>query len=222
MRWTGWLRGGRGGPRRNKTNLFVEAMMSTFPELHAAARAHQKPKFDAPDLVVNNTRGDRAPMATIPTRAAPELAPRPSSINDPATKPPADVAQGFDPNGPGLLSVSLRHPLDAVAAGTLAAIAWRVAEQQYPGNAGGGGGHNQEGDAFRHAYWNSTMAKSLVADRAQQFANALEISSPNRAGERQMDLYNNSQGRALASRSGPMVDIIKQAIADGKIRTRPF
>lgn len=117
---------------------------------------------------------------------------------------------------------SLRHPLDALAAGTLAAVAWRVAEQQYPGYAGGGGGHNQAGDGFRHAYWNSTMAKALGPDLAQQFANALEISSPNKSGERQMDLYNNSQGRALASRPGPMVDTIKQAIADGRIRTRPF
>ena len=194
----------------------------TFHELHAAARAHQKTKFDAPDLVVNNSRADQAPMAVIPTKAVPELAPRPRPINHPAATPPADAVLGFDPNGPGLLSVSLPHPLDALAAGNLAAIAWRVAEQQYPGHAGGGGGHNQEGDSFRHAYWNSTMAKALGPERAQEFANALEISSPNAVGERQMDLYNNNQGRALASRLGPVVDIIKRAIADGQIRTRPF
>lgn len=45
--------------------------MATFRELHAAARAHQKPKFDVPDLVVNNSRGADAPPTHIPAKAAP-------------------------------------------------------------------------------------------------------------------------------------------------------
>jgi hypothetical protein len=45
--------------------------MATFRELHAAARAHQKPKFAAPDLAVNNSRGAQAPPTHIPAKAAP-------------------------------------------------------------------------------------------------------------------------------------------------------
>lgn len=47
------------------------AKQSTFPELYAAARAHQRPKFDTPDLVVNNSRGAKAPPTLIPAKAAP-------------------------------------------------------------------------------------------------------------------------------------------------------
>jgi hypothetical protein len=43
----------------------------TFQEKKALARAHQKPKFDAPDLVVNNSRGADAPPTRIPAKAAP-------------------------------------------------------------------------------------------------------------------------------------------------------
>ena len=45
--------------------------MATFRELHAAARAHQTPEFDAPDLVVNNSRGAEAPPTVVPAKAAP-------------------------------------------------------------------------------------------------------------------------------------------------------
>jgi hypothetical protein len=45
--------------------------MATFRELHASARAHQKPRFDAPDLVVNNSRGAEAPPTVVPAKVAP-------------------------------------------------------------------------------------------------------------------------------------------------------
>lgn len=45
----------------------------TFREKKALARAHQKPQFDAPDLVVNNSRGAEAPPTLIPTKAAPSF-----------------------------------------------------------------------------------------------------------------------------------------------------
>jgi hypothetical protein len=112
------------------------------------------------------------------------------------------------------------HPLDALAAGTLGLIARRVAEKQYPGTSAGG--RNGEGDAFRHAYWNAAMAKAIGPDRAQAFAHAVEVKGDNPVGERRMDLYNNREGRALATQPGPLADTIRKAITDGVLRTRPF
>lgn len=195
--------------------------MATFRELRAAARAHQKPKFDDAELVVNNSRADQAPMAVIPTGVAPELAPRssPSTIPRQSRQPMPCWASTR------MVRACCRSP-SGIRWMPLPPVPWQLSPGGWQNSSIPAtrveGGHNQEGDGFRHAYWNSTMAKALGPDRAQQFANALEISSPNKSGERQMDLYNNSRGRALASRPGPMVDTIKQAIADGRIRTRPF
>ncbi|OAI44670.1 hypothetical protein AYO42_04430 [Rhizomicrobium sp. SCGC AG-212-E05] len=66
------------------------------------------------------------------------------------------------------------------------------------------------------------MAKAIGPDRAQAFAHAVEVQGDNPVGERQMDLYNNREGRALATKPGPLADTIKKAIADGVLRTRPF
>jgi hypothetical protein len=43
----------------------------TFHEKKALAVAHQKPKFDAPDLVVNNSRGSEAPPPVGPAKTTP-------------------------------------------------------------------------------------------------------------------------------------------------------
>lgn len=103
---------------------------------------------------------------------------------------------------------------------TTTPFARRVAEKQYPGTSAGG--RNGEGDAFRHAYWNAAMTKAIGPDRAQAFAHAVEVQGGNPVGERQMDLYNNREGRALATQPGPLADTIKKAITDERLRTRPF
>ncbi len=157
-------------------------------------------------------------MAVIP-KAAPTLVP---PINGPTARPPSDAEFGFDPKGRGLLGTFMRHPLDTIAAGTLGLIASKVADQRYPGYPDNMGGHDQEGDAFRHSYWNAAMAKTFGAERAQEFADMVERRSWNEPGQRQMDLYNNRAGRALADQPGPLADTIKKAIMDGRLRTRPF
>lgn len=116
--------------------------------------------------------------------------------------------------------VSLPRLRKAALAGILAQAAWDEAEKLYPGNIGGG--RNQEGDAFRHAYWNATMARTLGPELAKTFADANEISRPGPIGERQMDLYNNRVGRSLADEKGSASEAVKKAIANGRLRTRPF
>ena len=51
---------------------------------------------------------------------------------------------------------------------------------------------------------------------------ANEISPYKPIGERQMDLYNSREGRGLADSPGAVANTIKKAIADGRLRTRPF
>jgi hypothetical protein len=178
------------------------------------ARAHQKPE---PKLALNPAGAVRAPMTVTPSGPAASLV---IPINSPAARPPSDADFGFDAAGPGLLGVAWRHPVDAAVAGVQAVLARREAGRRYPGHSGGG--QNQEGDAFRHAYWNAIMTRLLGPERAGEYANAVEIQGSNKAGERQMDLYNNREGRALATQPGPLADTIKKAITDGRLRTRPF
>lgn len=59
--------------------------------------------------------------------------------------------------------------------------------------------HNGPGDAWRHFRWNFSMAKSMGAPTAQAFADAHEVSHPNKAAELAMDLHNNAMGRAFGA-----------------------
>ncbi len=59
--------------------------------------------------------------------------------------------------------------------------------------------HNGSGDAWRHFRWNYMMVQSIGSEAAAAFANAYEVSNPNDIGEMNMDLFNNSMGRAFAS-----------------------
>lgn len=56
-----------------------------------------------------------------------------------------------------------------------------------------------KGNSFQHAYWNVLMAKYMTSIFAAAFANAHEDYSPNYYMHKNMDLYNNSQGRILAN-----------------------
>jgi hypothetical protein len=79
--------------------------------------------------------------------------------------------------------------------------------------------HNDEADAFRHAYWNYRMTQTFGPERARAFANAYEISTLNPIGERKMDLYNNKIGRDLAvGATGSPVDNVRRAVARGQTR----
>lgn len=67
------------------------------------------------------------------------------------------------------------------------------AQEKFPRNVL----HNGPGDAWRHFRWNYSMAKTMGAPAAQDFANAHEVSSPNEPAESAMDLHNNAMGRAF-------------------------
>lgn len=52
------------------------------------------------------------------------------------------------------------------------------------------------GDAFRHAYWNALMARDVGYSWAQRWGNAHEYGEQNNDGlDKTMDLYNNRVGR---------------------------
>ncbi len=62
----------------------------------------------------------------------------------------------------------------------------------------------------------------LGPELAKTFADANEISRPDPIGERQMDLYNNRVGRSLADEKQSASEVVKKAIANGRLRTHPF
>ncbi len=182
------------------------------------ARAHQKPE---PKLVLDNSRAAQAPMAVMPAKFAPNLA---ASINDPAAQPPSDSFLEFDPWGPGQYLTGLLDRRTVSAAEKLGEEAKRLTQKLYPDDRlAGRRRHNDEADAFRHAYWNFQMTRAFGQERARDFSNLYEIFRPNPEGERRMDLYNNQIGRELAgTEDGPAIDAIQGAIARGITRNSPY
>lgn len=62
--------------------------------------------------------------------------------------------------------------------------------------------HNGNGDAFRHAYWNALMVKHIDYNWAYDWATAHEEGAPNNPPlEKEMDLYNNREGRLRVNTS---------------------
>lgn len=131
---------------------------------------------------------------------------------------------GFDPNGPGEWEMLRNHPVDTLRARLIADEARNEAIRQYENNdisltIG-------EGDAYRHGLWSYKMAKELGPDKAKDYGDAHEISSPNNDGDRLKDVYNNAVGRELAldpSNHGKSdSEVIKQAIRQGKFQIDPF
>jgi len=182
------------------------------------ARAHQTPE---PKLVLNPDAAAQAPMTVMPGTPIPNLA---SSINDPAAAPPSDSFLAFDPDGPNKYLTALRHPLTVSKAKVLGEEADRLTRQLYPDDpVTGRRCHNDQADAFRHAYWNYQMTRAFGQERARDFSNLYEIFRPNPEGERRMDLYNNQIGRELAATDdGPAIDSIQRAIARGITRNSPY
>jgi len=84
--------------------------------------------------------------------------------------------------------------------------------------------HNGNGDAFRHAYWNALMVKHIDYDWAVAWATAHEEGAEGQPLiEKQMDLYNNAEGRVLGavneSKSDTQIaDIVEAAVDDGNMK----
>lgn len=89
---------------------------------------------------------------------------------------------------------AFNHPIAAPQAYTASKLATSKSEAFYVLSARWKG----NGDAFRHAYWNALMVKTIGAELAEKFATAHEASSP--AGtEKTMDLQNNYYGRVYGN-----------------------
>ncbi len=59
---------------------------------------------------------------------------------------------------------------------------------------------NGPGDAFRHCFWSSMLARDLGFQNALQFTTAHESSAGNPADQREMDLWNNAIGLGIGQR----------------------
>lgn len=89
------------------------------------------------------------------------------------------------------VALCARHPIRCTKAKSAANTANKQTEAYYKS-----GFHNGNADAFRHAYWNNLMVKSIGAIPAAEFANAHEYGATNQTTlERNMDLHNNHLGR---------------------------
>jgi RHS repeat-associated protein len=99
------------------------------------------------------------------------------------------------PGAPAIGKVAAVFPVEAFRANNMASDA-RLAMIKRFGY--GASPHNSVADAYRHAYWSFTMTRAFGSDRAELFGNGYEVSNPNPASERFMDLLNNAVGRGLA------------------------
>ncbi len=58
----------------------------------------------------------------------------------------------------------------------------------------GRNGRNDRTDAFRHCFWSSVLSRDIGYYWAKLFTDAHETNPDNPAGEKEMDLHNNSVG----------------------------
>ena len=131
-------------------------------------------------------------------------------------------AFGFDPAGPSVPSVALGSPEYAAWARWYASRARSNAKKNFPNLPRA----DSARDAFRHAYWNLRMARTLGPETAQRFADSREIGSTNTAGSRLMDLWNNFVGRRLAANTALAdrlpTDVVLDAMERRALQTQPF
>jgi hypothetical protein len=81
-----------------------------------------------------------------------------------------------------------------------------TAKELFPNTIIGSNLYNGKGDAFRHAYWNGLSSYYIGTSLTEQLTNAHENrpinpNNPFEYKEVEMDLYNNSMGRLIASYS---------------------
>ena len=130
---------------------------------------------------------------------------------------------GFDPGGPTELEFVKKNPIDSIGGYISKEATEGATEREFPTNEVK---HNDDADAFRHAYFSYTLAGLVGSDTAKEIGDAHEISAPNPSGERLMDLYNNSVGRDLNddpdSKWKLPSEVIQDALSEGKLKTSPF
>jgi|GEM_PF-4542450 len=130
----------------------------------------------------------------------------------------------FDPNGEGEKEYAIKNPIDGGRAYLASKNAKEKVRELYGDKVSNA--HNNEADAFRHAYWSYLMTQEIGAEDAKRVGDGHERSRVNDDTERFMDLYNNRLGRQLAldpkNKGRPAEEVIQEAIKTGKLRLRPF
>lgn len=84
---------------------------------------------------------------------------------------------------------------------------------------------DNDADAFRHALWNYLMTKMMGEKNAKHFADGHENIPNNPKGSKEMDLFNNAVGRALAkdpkNKNKKDIDVILEALKKGQLQIKP-
>lgn len=121
--------------------------------------------------------------------------------------------QGYDNLNDCEKKLVKRYPGAALKLNTNMSIAHEKTQQLF-GVYQAGNGHNDCGDAFRHAYFNALNTKSIGADLAKEFGDAHECGTPrNQLQEKTMDLHNNLVGRNVAIQAkGASNDALAQLV----------
>ncbi|SHG75157.1 hypothetical protein SAMN05444483_12710 [Salegentibacter echinorum] len=98
-----------------------------------------------------------------------------------------------------------------------AAEAYTYAEIFYPQPV-----RNRKGDAVKHTLWNALSTNYIGASLTKQLTDAHEeipYDYPNHYKETNMDLFNNSKGRELATQYGNFIfQLIEEALENGDLR----
>lgn len=128
----------------------------------------------------------------------------------------------FDPEGDSEEWNAAKNPWDAIEVLKAKDEAFAKTTELFPDQ----GHHNNEADAFRHAYWNYLITQRIGGSEAKKFGDAHERYSENEMGETLMDLYNNNIGRSLAqdeqNAGRDPAEVIREAIEAGRLRVTPF
>jgi hypothetical protein len=91
----------------------------------------------------------------------------------------------------------------------------------------GHNGHNDQSDAFRHCFWSSMLSRDLGYFWAKAFTDAHESDPGNPAGEKRMDLHNNSVGLKIGfyyfipDSNTALSDKCYKALQNGELITSP-
>ncbi|WP_373060255.1 hypothetical protein [Zunongwangia sp. H14] len=97
--------------------------------------------------------------------------------------------------------------------------AYIYAEAFYPNPV-----RNRKGDAVKHSLWNALSTNYIGASLTKQLTDAHEeitydSNYPNHYKETDMDLFNNAQGRELATHYGNFIfKLVENALANGELR----
>lgn len=107
-------------------------------------------------------------------------------------------------------------PLDAIRARRDANTASQAAR-----DSGLPGLHNGPADAYRHAYWNCLMIRSIGVDQAQTVSDTHEEFGANHPNEQRMDLHNNQKGREAGQQDGDCHQLIMSMLRSGDLQIIP-